>query len=166
MTKKPKPVSTSPVYLLNPLQHNVCPYHSTAAGLVEATTNFHVFWSHIRFFMLTLDMILSPWPMWPCCSSSLYLILYFWREGFSDHIWSERSGQGTHCTVCSVDLDRVGEVGAQHERHGPAKSVCSSHRGKAHRGSGRHRSQSSDRAGVTSGAQAIHVKEGFNPFSL
>lgn len=38
--------------------------------------------------------------------------------------------------------------------------------GKAHRGSGRHRSQSSDRAGETSGAEALHVKEGFNPFSL
>lgn len=38
--------------------------------------------------------------------------------------------------------------------------------GKAHRGSGRHRSQSSDRAGETSGAEALHVKKGFNPFSL
>lgn len=37
---------------------------------------------------------------------------------------------------------------------------------KAHRCRGRHRSQSSDRAGETRSAEVLHDKEGFKPFSL
>lgn len=101
--------------------------------------------------------------IWPFHSSSLCLSVYFWWEGFSDHIWSACYGQAHFPQSAPLTWIEYGKSGVN-MKDTPQKRV--SVPGKGPQGQRQAEGRELRHGRWTRSEEELHDKEGFNPFTL